>query len=257
MRPKSVNTASVGTGLNSGESTLSLNRVAHFVVHRVAHSVVQRLLRDVMASGLTAEHFYVSREKTLCIRVPGPVLVFFKMMDCNSCQRFEPIFRQLATLNQQYLKLCIADVQQYPGIPRNAVYTSTPIKTVPMMLLYNEGQPLARFKGDLEGNSVQNFISKMLGEIRNRAAAPAGRGGMSQPTAGRGQGLYGAPASTGRKIYAPEMPSNAPNLAGVIKGGGAQFSPAGFNDEEDTKLLMPDNILPKNRPWDGEARKDW
>jgi len=200
--------------------------------------------------------------KTLGISKMGNVLVLFKMSNDANCNQFEPIFATLAT-QENRVGFAVVDIS--PTSPGREVViwsrnTTTPINGVPMLLLYVNGVPHAKFNGARTVQSIRTFITKALEAAMSRGsptvAPPASQGQFMQtPTAasytpmptGAGGNMYGGPAPRGGPHYAPEIKS--PSLKGVIKGGVPQ---GGVEVEEEYKLEIPDDVVPHNTPWEAD-----
>lgn len=210
---------------------------------------------------LTSRNFIVvgSRQKTLGIDLPGNVLVFFKMAGCNNCKLFEPVFADLSN-QESRVEHAILDVTQNKEVVIWSRETSTPIQAVPVLILYINGRPHAKFNGTKNIPSVQNFITKAL-QSQGTSAPTQQTQFMASPAAaaaaGRGGGMYGSAPSAAQanashqqgKPWMPEI-GTAPSMKGIVKGAGA---PRGFvEDEEDQHLLIPDSVVPHNRPWEAE-----
>ncbi len=202
------------------------------------------------------------------INLEGSVLVFFKMNGDVNCNQFEPIFAKLSRQDTR-VAYAILDVSQYKSVVMWSRETSTHITAVPMLILYVNGRPHAKFNGTKNTESIQNFITKALQATGGSAAAPqqqfmapsyAGAGGVRQNTAasssmapqqrGRGQN----PAAG--KMWVPDI-GKAPSMKGIIKGGGGGGYAMGNNVENDDepKLLMPDGMIPHNAPWEAEINE--
>ena len=66
-------------------------------------------------------------------------------------------------------------------------------------------------------------------------------GGYAPPRGGGGSYQQG-------KSYMPEI-GTAPSMKGVIKGYVADNN---VEDEDDSKLMVPDTVIPYNAPWEAE-----
>lgn len=209
---------------------------------------------------LTAKNFVITgnAQKTLCINVDGAFLVFFKMMGCENCKAFEPVFVNLSKQESRVM-LAVVDLTSNKDIVQWSRQTSTPINAVPVLILYINGRPHAKFNGTKNIVSIQNFISKAL-EAATNTAPPAQFVSSQQPTAamaaappllapsgGGGRNMYGGAAPPSNKTYMPDL-GTLPSLKGVVKG-----TPHGFvEDEDEPHLITPDSVTPYNRPWEAE-----
>lgn len=198
---------------------------------------------------LNSDNFVVlgTRTKTLGITIPGNVLVFFKMSTCPNCASFEPIFVNLSH-QENRVTHAVIDVGQYRDVAMTSKNTSTPITAVPCLILYIEGRPHSRIPGAKNVAAVRDFITKSL-QAKPKAAQqqfmPSNYGGanasvkMQQVPGGQNTG----------KSYVPDI-GKAPSMKGIIKGARGGYS-GGNNveDEDEPKLMIPDDILPYNLPW--------
>ncbi len=204
-------------------------------------------------SFLTNANFVVlgTQHKTLGINIPGPVLVFFKIRNDPNCSKFDPVFASLSKMDPR-ISYAVLDVDQFKDVVAWSRTTTTPITAVPMVILYVNGRPHAKYNGTKDIPSLRSFISSAL----QQTPPP-------QPVAppGGGNNLYGGGANAGTaKKFVPEMGS-APSLKGVIKGGP---SPTGYSaggsfvhDEEEGKLMVPDTVIPHNTPWETQHQQEY
>lgn len=199
-----------------------------------------------------------TRQKTLGIKLQGNIFIFFKMRGCNNCAEFEPVFAQLAKTENR-VACAILDVTDPSNreVVKWSRDTSTPITAVPVLILYVNGRPHAKFHGTKSIPSIQGFITKAL---QTNTSAPSQSfmpsvqtnmygGGAAPPPNYGGQQEYGPPQPQGGrgKTYTPEI-GNAPSLKGVIKGYAAGNN---VEDDEDFRLATPDTVIPHNCPWEG------
>lgn len=196
-----------------------------------------------------------TRQKTLGIKLQGNVFIFFKMKGCGSCAEFEPIFAQLSKMENRVLCaiLDITDAQNREVVKWSRE-TSTPISAVPVLILYVNGRPHAKFLGTRSIPSIQSFITKALQtnpSAGSQSFMPPAQtnmyGGYGGAPGYGNQQDYGPPQAGRGKTYAPEIGST-PSLKGVIKGftGGNNVE-----DDEDSRLATPDTVIPHNCPWEG------
>ena len=235
---------------------------------------------------LSSGNFIVSgrQRKTMGLNMGGVVLVYFKSTGSQPCANFEPIFHQLASKDGRIM-CAICDVAQYKDIIQMSRDTTTPIQTVPLLILYINGRPHAKFTGQKTLESVQKFISDAL--ANNSQAPPQTMSSVhppqfvadrrapqyppvqssSAPYAGGGsqQNMYGgynnpppqAQPAKG-KIWEPEI-GHAPSMKNVLKSGGSHYARINNDpaDDDEEKMLMPEGIIPHNKPWEADyARLD-
>ena len=131
--------------------------------------------------------------------------------------------------------------------------TTLPIAVVPILVLYIDGKPKAKFNGKKNYGSVQEFLETFL-----NSAMGAERGGRSMGPSGARGGFASAAPSAGRghqgqqKTWAPEI-GVAPSMKGILKN---YQNPNMIDDDDDPTLLVPDTITPHNAPWEADIFKD-
>ena len=217
-----------------------------------------------------------NQNKSLGINIPGPVLVFFKMQTSEPCREFEPTFTKLSNTDKR-VSYGVLDVQQHKDVVLWSRKTSTPITGVPILILYLNGKPHAKFNGIKNVPSIQSFISQALQTVpasSNRQqksfmpGAPSNSnmyGGGQQgdiPDQGyRMAGSQGQYPGNGPPVKnAPDI-GRAPSMKGVLKGAGP---PAGYSsggnyveDDDNPRLLVPDSVTPWNVPWEAEFQQNY
>jgi thiol-disulfide isomerase/thioredoxin len=204
-------------------------------------------------SFLSSENFVVmgSRQKTLGISIPGNVLVFFKMQRCNNCAEFEPIFASLSK-KENRVTHAILDVTDNRDVVISSRDTNTPIAAVPVIILYINGRPHAKFNGTKNIPSIQNFITKALQSNMSASAVPSRQQQFMPSTGGKVRQEVDQMGGNG-KAWLPDI-GTAPSMKGKIKGDGRSGYAQGANLEEDDepRLSMPDSVTPYNAPWEAE-----
>jgi hypothetical protein len=216
------------------------------------------------------------QRKTMNITLPGNVLVFYKMQDCKGCRAVEPIFHQLASVEHK-VQYAICDLTNARDIIAMSHQTKTQIQKVPHIILYCNHRPHARFRGDKNIPSLRSFIAKALsqaptqpqqGFMQQQSGNMYGAGGSNynqQPVASpappqyqqhqmQGQGGQGGQGK--EKFWMPEI-GKAPAMTGALRsGGGTQYAYLGnVEDEDEDKLLVPDQVIPHNEPWMSQYKK--
>ena len=202
---------------------------------------------------LSTQNFYVvgNQRQSLNIDYSGNVLVLFKVQECQGCAAFEPVFLQLSR-EEKRASIAILDLTYNREIVHMSRHTTTPIQKVPKLILYVQGRPHARFKGDKTLQSLRNFITDAL-QVTQQQPSQQHTFVQQQPQ----QNLYGGPPPQGRAAYMPDIqpPKQAINMAQGI-GGHAHPSMQQQCDPDDTECLMiPDQIIPHNMPWESDFKK--
>ena len=218
------------------------------------------------------------QRKTMNISLPGNVLVFYKMQECQGCQAVEPIFHQLANVEHR-VKYAICDLTNARDVIAMSHQTKTQIQKVPHIILYINGRPHARFRGDKNVPMLRSFIAKALaqaptqqqqGFMQQQPGNMYGGGGgnynqqqidsqtppqyqrqQQQQQQGQGQGQ-------GKdKFWMPDI-QKAPTMTGALRDGGSgtRYAYLGnVDDEDEDKLLVPDQVIPHNEPWMSQYKK--
>lgn len=194
---------------------------------------------------LNPQHFSIvgQRQKTLSIKVPGPVLVMYKTQNCPHCRTLEPIFVRLSQKDRN-VKYGICDLSAGREIIGWSRSTTTPIQNVPHILFYFNGMPVARYKGERSEMNILSFISKMMRQLPS--TPPPQQQVQNGPNNNFMQNSnYNAPPQD-QKIYKPEFGATPSMKKG--NAGGYQLL-GGVDEEDDNKLLIPDDVTPYNTPW--------
>lgn len=211
---------------------------------------------------LNSHNFVVAgtRQKTLGINIQGNIFVFFKMDGCKNCAQFEPIFAQLAK-QEDRVTCALLNITQNREVVMWARETSTPITSVPILILYVDGRPHAKFNGTKNIPSIRKFITNALSADSSRASQQQFMPQHQQPAAhNMSPNMYGGarPPQGGQagsfapgKSYMPEIGS-APSMKGIIKGYAAGNN---VEDDEDARLVIPDTVIPHNTPWEAEINE--
>jgi len=229
---------------------------------------------------LTSQNFQVvgRSRQTLNINAPGNVLVFFKMDGCPGCAAFEPIFYQLAG-QERRVNYAVANLTNCREVISMSRSTTTPIQTVPFIILYVNGSPFAKYNGKKNIPALKSFVGKALAKAPSGPSSPPQGGFMPQQAPPQQRGMYGsggyqhpqmAPRrgqsgynqqhgpqqADGGRVWMPEM-DKAPSLTGIVKGdGSSQYAYLNDLDEEDEeRLLLPGQVTPHNVPWEGAYKR--
>ena len=170
---------------------------------------------------LTDTNFTLSGGHMLC-NVQAPIMfVMFKTENCAYCQQTAPIFFDLSQ-REIRTKWAIADVSKYRNIIAMAKASSTPLRAVPMMILYINGRPHANYKGKRTAQHIYTFLNKILSSINTNRT-------FAQPQ---------QPPTGGSNPY--PQPSYQPAIDGNVQ---MQPMPPG------SEIRMPGRVKPHNEPW--------
>nr|QBK86684.1 MAG: thioredoxin [Marseillevirus LCMAC103] len=216
---------------------------------------------------LDGSSFYVTpagngRKGVLNLRAAGEVLVLFTLPGCPGCRTFYPKFAQLAG-GASRVKFATIDLKGAPNLVRESRKTTTEIKAVPTQILYVNGRPHAKFKGEFTAQSTSNFINKALAAYKPpqqrhpTTRAPEGQF-HTQPQGGaQGAGtMYGpGPMSGGGAYNAPDI-RGVPSMARRMQGfPESQYGLLGNpNDPDEHTLALGGDVRPHNQPWSSEFK---
>ena len=174
-------------------------------------------------------------KSTLKLRMGGAVLVMFTMPKCRGCNTFKPKFFEIATAHPR-INFALCDLANVKTLVGKSRASTTPLQSVPTLILYAEGTPRAKFKGSMQIPSVTSFIAKGLGAIGSNQA-PA----------------YPPQHHT---LITPSQPPPPPTHgADPRRQDNSGYASLGNPEEEDDScLLMPNGICPYNQPWSSEFK---
>lgn len=197
-----------------------------------------------MVVELSSQHFVLRHnDKSLNITKPGFTLVFFKMDGCKGCRAFEPIIFQLSR-QEKRVDYAVVNLSHNRDITLMSRNTRTPIRKVPFIIFYAEGQPVKVFTEKKKNLPVlRNFVLRTLGELQARSSQSF----VSQPRSGS-YPQQTQPPSHHAKVYAPEGNDSFQQQ----RGTGAGF--VDMDEEEENNLASPTSIIPHNIPWDSKNR---
>jgi hypothetical protein len=205
---------------------------------------------------LSHQNFSVvgTHQKTLCTNLRNVALIFFKMDGCDNCAQFSPIFFKLAKTDNR-VSYAILNITQNKDVVIWSRQTSTPINTVPTLILYINGKPHARFNGTKNIPSLQSFITQALATPSGAAPMPAAAPQQQFMAAPPPQNIYGGQPPQNKQMYMPDI-GPSPSMKNMIKGGtGVYPGGAGYVEAEDENLLLaPDTVVPWNKPWETEMQ---
>ena len=200
---------------------------------------------------LKSDDFRLTSNKVMTLNRGGSALVFFKMNSCNGCEAFDAIFKELAQRSNRIDSYCIANISHHREIVSMSRTSSTPINTVPLIILYSNGIPFAKYTGSRTLQNLLSFIEKSLEKLPQSTAHNfvTPQQGQRAPQNGQ-QGMYGA----GAYQHPPLNPQDGYNRQQQRQPPYAQLS-SDVEEEDDTTLEVPKQVIPHNMPWEGGYRK--
>lgn len=213
------------------------------------------------------------QRKTMNISQPGVVLCLFTMDGCRGCEAVEPIYRTLAGLEPK-IKYAICNLTNARDVISMSHQTKTQIQKVPCIIMYVDGRPHARFTGDKNIPSLRSFINNALAAAPrqqqefvqqpqgNMYAGGGSQGYSQQPPGSQMPAQYRQQQGQQQgqekdKFWMPEL-GKTPTMTGALRnaGGGTQYAYLGtVDDEDEDKLLVPDQVIPHNEPWMSQYKR--
>ncbi len=159
---------------------------------------------------LTDAHFSNAGGGVLRCNLPGITFIMFKTEKCGYCKQTMPILNTLAQQDRR-VTYAIIDVGQFRHLITMAKTSNTPIRSVPMFILYIEGKPHANYKGERSVHHIRSFLNKILSTINTSSQS------FSQPAASPSTSVQTAQPQLQQnddELHLPNViPHNAPYLA--------------------------------------------
>jgi thiol-disulfide isomerase/thioredoxin len=202
---------------------------------------------------LTSKNFRVSgvQKKTLDIDIGGKIFLFIKAEGCPGCASFFPIFQELARTDRR-VGYAIVDISTpiEKAIVRMSRDTTTPIEAVPLILMYNNGSPIAKYKGRKNIPDIQNFITTILRVIEESHPPPTRSFVHDTP-----KGPYPPPQQYGGSYGAGGYRNDSGTFYPETSAG-KQPSNSFLNEveDDDDTLLSPTEVTPYNTPWKSDLK---
>jgi len=115
---------------------------------------------------LTSKDFNL-RNQLLCNNIPGMSLVMFYSTECVHCQKLIPIIKTLPNIVNgcQFAIINVSKNRQIVGMSQKS---KSPIKYVPYIILYVNGQPFMRYDGPQKMNEIRKFIFEVHNTIKHK-----------------------------------------------------------------------------------------
>jgi thioredoxin-like negative regulator of GroEL len=106
------------------------------------------------------EHQDQNKTRNLVIStIKEPAVVLYYSTTCPHCRIFMPIFEQIAT-NVPRVKFCVLNAEKYKNVAIDSLTTTTPIKSVPHIIAYNNGKSAYVYTGPKKYNDFLDFLAK-------------------------------------------------------------------------------------------------
>jgi len=205
---------------------------------------------------LTSQHFRLVGDQqpfSLQISIPDHTLVMFKLPGCVGCAAVEPVFSQLSN-EERRISYGVVDLGQSKEVANMSRKSNTIIEAVPHFIFYSQGKPKARFRGqDKSLGSFKKFITDILISMQQQPSVQ-----LVNPPQTFVQNMYGGGNQNGN-AYAPELQNPPRGMNKMLQDGNSVASTAHPSmkqcDPDDTAcLLMPENVVPHNMPWETDPK---
>ncbi len=184
------------------------------------------------------------------INVGGLLLVLFKMQGSQESSALESIFAKLPSKNP-HVKYAVCDLTYNRNVIDMSRSSTTVIQKPPVIILYVDRKPFALFKGSKDLTSLDRFVINALKALQEQRA-------KQQPTFSQPppqQNMYGGPPQQrGNSAYIPEI-GNMNSKTAKASGMHQSLLKQQVDDEDDSSLKMPDNVIPHNLPWESDIVK--
>ena len=115
----------------------------------------------------------INKSKVLTNPIPGFSLVLFYSTECTHCKTLIPIFRKLpGTIGG--CQFGVINISKNKDTIKNSMDSTTPLKYVPLIILYHDGSPFMSYKGPRELQSIQRFVVEVAAKIKKERFSAAG-----------------------------------------------------------------------------------
>jgi len=120
---------------------------------------------------LTSDEFFLQKNENnniiLSHRVQGFCLVLFYSTKCEYCPGLLNIFKRLpGTVNG--CQFGIVNISTNKACVEMSQQSNSPIKYVPFIVLYINGNPYMIYKGSNDSKSITNFILDVANKLQNK-----------------------------------------------------------------------------------------
>ena len=109
---------------------------------------------------LSSEDFYINNNLLKCSIEQGMCLVLFYSTQCVHSQRALPVFKKLPMMIHG-CSFALLNVSTNAKAVHMSKSTVSPIQYVPLIILYMNGEPCYKYKGNMDIREIQNFILQM------------------------------------------------------------------------------------------------
>ena len=119
---------------------------------------------------LTTEDFNIKRGQKgpiMCNTIRGFSLILFYSTQCEYCQTFLPIFKQLPgnVSGCQFGMINVSHNKQCVMLSRETI---APITEVPYVIMYVNGKPFIRYKGPHDIKEIGRFVVEVANNVQKQ-----------------------------------------------------------------------------------------
>lgn len=180
------------------------------------------------------------------INNPGIVVIYFKQTACGGCVKFDPIFLQTERKKNQHglqnVQFATVNITSNPQILRKAKDADVIIDRTPLLIIFYQTAPYAKYHGPLDEDNIFIFIKQVLSSDIISHSTPHAPSTISQSSVNLRNPLD-LPTSSSHMIK--------PSYMGGLRKGGNNNQRDQLYAEDLTEGLF-DNwkfLTPKNKPW--------
>ena len=165
---------------------------------------------------LTQDNFSLNDGRLLC-DMTGICIVMFKSNGCKFSNQFFPIYTKLSS-RESRLTWATVNIDGNRNIVNMSKGTKTQINAVPIIIMYVNGRPFAKYSGDLSGEKLMDFVNKILDKVgvsNNNNSTPGFTPTINTPQVMVTQGspIDSQPNLPNNSNGIVKTPHNAPYLA--------------------------------------------
>jgi hypothetical protein len=117
---------------------------------------------------LSSEDFSIEKG-CLVTNIGGITLVFFHSKKCPHSVRYYPQFKNLPE-SVRGINFAAVDINDNMAVATLSQKTTTPITSVPKMMLFNNGIPYVEYTGKRDNAAVMAFLTEIVGKLNQRQA---------------------------------------------------------------------------------------
>lgn len=117
---------------------------------------------------LSTDDFGVERNEkgdVLYHEIRGFSLILYYSTQCSYCQKIIPVFKKLPDLING-CQFGMVNVSMNRTLISMSMQSNTPIKYVPLLILYINGRPYMRYEGPHEENDIRRFILEVSNSVQ-------------------------------------------------------------------------------------------